>query len=469
MLKIYNSLTKSVEEFKPVNSRQVGMYTCGPTVYDFAHIGNFRTYTSADFLLRVLNFMGYKVKYIMNITDVGHLTGDNLGDASMGEDRMEKASKREGRSAWDIAKFYEKQFLADYDVLNLTRPEKFTRATEYIKEQIELIRVLEAKGFTYKTDDGIYFDTVKFPQYGRLSTLDEKGIDPGVRVEMKDKKNPRDFALWKFSPPDSKRQMEWNSPWGVGFPGWHIECSAMSMKYLGETLDVHTGGEDLRSTHHPNEIAQSEAATGKQFVKYWVHGAFINIDGARMSKSMGNLYTVSDIVNKGFDPMALRYLYMTVHYRQKMNFTWEALAGAQKSYESFSSQIAVLKDAIARVELSYEKLAKVNMFRDKFQAALENDLNMPQALAVAWEVIKSNIPSPDKYELLQSFNGVFGLKLKAGVTVEVPADVLDLARERQSLRKQGKFNEADVVREKINKLGYEVLDKGSEFEIRRKV
>ncbi len=309
-MKLYNSLSRKVEEFKSIKPKNVGVYTCGPTVYDYLTIGNWRTYVLGDLVLRTLKYLGYDVQYIMNITDVGHLTGDNLGDADVGEDRMEKSAKREGKSAWDVAKFYTEDFLDGFGKLNLLEPLQFSKATEHIKEQIKLVLAIEERGFTYQIDDGIYFDTQKYEsqgnKYGELSTLDK--IKEGARVKANpQKKDPRDFALWKFSPKNKKRDMEWKSPWGVGFPGWHVECSAMSMKYLGKQFDIHVGGEDLRSTHHPNEIAQSEAATGKKpFVKYWIHGAFLQVDGGRMGKSLGNAYTLQDIEKKGFESLTLR-------------------------------------------------------------------------------------------------------------------------------------------------------------------
>ncbi|MEK9184093.1 MAG: cysteine--tRNA ligase, partial [Patescibacteria group bacterium] len=350
-MKLYNSLTRKIEDFKPINQPGVGIYVCGPTVYDYVTIGNWRTYALGDLLARTLEYSGYKVDYIMNITDVGHLTGDNLGDADIGEDRIEQAAKLEGKTAWDIAKFYTGDFLAGYKKLNLFQPKKFTKATDHIKEQIDLIKKIEARGFAYKTSDGIYFDVKNYEKagnkYGELSTLDK--IKEGARIEMNpEKKDQRDFALWKFSPSagKEKRQMEWDALWGKGFPGWHIECSAMSMKCLGEQFDVHLGGEDLKSVHHPNETAQSEAATGKKpFVKYWLHGAFLLVDGGRMGKSLGNAYTLRDVEKKGFDPMALKYFYLTGHYRKQLNFTWGALEAANNAYQKLKNHIAEFKAA----------------------------------------------------------------------------------------------------------------------------
>lgn len=469
IMNIYNSLTRKVESFKPINPPKVGIYTCGPTVYDFVHIGNFRTYTTADLLVRTLTYLGYQPKYIMNITDVGHLTGDNIGDADIGDDRMETAAKKEGISAWDIAKFYMDRFFEDYQKLNLIKPEKFTRATDHIPEQINLVQKLEQKGFTYRTSDGIYFDTSKFPDYGKLSTLDPKGLKAGKRVALGEKKNPTDFALWKFSPRlgsgQAPRQMEWDSPWAKGFPGWHIECSAMSMKYLGESFDIHVGGEDLRSTHHPNEIAQSEAATGKQFVKYWIHGAFMLVEGKRMSKSLKNNYKIADLEKQGFGPMALRYLYLTCHYRQQLNFTWESLKSARTAYQSLSSQYFALRGQKERSKLSAEKLQKIDDYNLKFREALENDLNLPQALSVTWAVLKSNIPSADKYDLLTSFNEVFGFQFTEEI-ITIPSEIQDLAEKRSALRKKGKFAEADKLRVEIEKKGYLIEDQDSNYRLK---
>ena len=465
-MKIYNSLTRKPEEFVPISPPRVGMYTCCPTVYSFPTIGNYRTYVTADFLLRTLKYLGYGMKYVMNLTDVGHLTGDNLGDADTGEDRLEKAAKREGKTAWDIAKFYSNDFLESFDKLNLIKPDVVAAATEHIQEQIDLIRKLETNGFTYKIDDGIYFDVKAYEekgrQYGQLSTLDK--IKEGSRVEPNpQKKDPRDFALWKFSPVGVKRDMEWSSPWGTGFPGWHIECSAMSMKYLGESFDVHAGGEDLRSTHHPNEIAQSEGATGKNpFVKYWVHGAFLTVDGSRMGKSLGNAYTLHDLKEKGYDPLDLRYFYLTGHYKKQLNFTFDSLDAAKIALGKLRSQVINFKAAHERTVLSSEKEGQVSDFQDRFKEAIENDLNMPQALAVVWEVVKSNIPDYDKYDLLTSFDEVLGLRLlevpnsKSQITKEIQG----LLDKRESLRKEGKFAEADRIRDKlVSKHNIEIKDR----------
>lgn len=465
MLKLYNSLSRKIEEFKPIDPLSVRMYTCGPTVYDFAHIGNFRTYTTADFLVRALKYNGYNVDYAMNLTDVGHLTGDNLGDADLGEDRMEKAAKKEGKTAWDIAKFYTDAFIRDFDLLNLERPKIFAKATDHIKEQIDLIKRLEKRGYAYLISDGVYFDTSRFKDYGKLSDLDQ--IKEGARVEINpEKRNSKDFALWKFSgvTSDSRRQMEWESPWGTGFPGWHIECSAMSMKYLGESFDIHAGGIDLKQTHHPNEIAQAEAATGKQFVKYWVHSAFVLVQGERMSKSLGNNYKLYDLMKQDYDPLALRYLYLQTHYRQEMNFTFPALDGAATALKKLLTEVAKWD----RPEVGCAE------YEARFLEAINDDLNMPKALAVVWELVKSDYPTRCKAASVFKMDKVLGLNLQKGsaamVTEKqvVPEAVKELLAERETLRKMRKYSQADQVRKKIEDLGYEIEDTERGVRVRKR-
>jgi cysteinyl-tRNA synthetase len=493
-MKLYNSLTREIEEFKPLRLvrpahgkplGKVGVYTCGPTVYDYVTIGNFRTYFLSDMVVRALMFFDFEVKYIMNITDVGHLTGDNLGDADTGEDRMEKGASREGKTAFKVAEFYIKDFLIGFEKLNMIKPYKFTKATEYIKEQIELLKKIEEKGLAYRIDDGIYFDVAGYEKegnkYGEISTLDE--IKAGARVERNNqKKDQRDFALWKFSPSTSstsswqaslgqaKREMEWDSPWGVGFPGWHLECSAMSMKHLGEQFDIHIGGEDLRSTHHPNEIAQTESVTQKKpMAKYWLHGAFLKVDGGRMGKSLGNAYTVADLEKKGYQAMALRYFYLTGHYRKSLNFTFKALNGASEAYNRLKSMVRDWQGEKSRTKLSEEKLDKVQGLSLKFREALENDLNMPQAMAVVWEMAKSNIPEQDKWELITDWDQVLGLNLDQTETKaeKIPTKVIRLADERQEKRHEGDFKQADLLRVKIKALGFKIEDKGKSYILNR--
>ena len=476
-MKLFNSLSRKVEEIEPREAGKIGMYTCGPTVYSTATIGNFRTYTLSDILVRTLRYLGYEVKHVMNLTDVGHLTGDNEGDASQGDDRLEKAATKEGKKAWEIARGYSDEFREHMKLLNIETPEVVCKATDHIPQQIAMIEQLKKKGFTYKITDGIYFDIVAFEKmgfkYGELSNLDE--MKRGARLEPNpEKRDPRDFALWKFSPSDgAKRQMEWDSPWGVGFPGWHIECSAMSTKYLGDQFDIHVGGEDLKSTHHPNEIAQAEGATGKHpFVNIWVHGAFLLVDSGRMGKSLGNAYTIDDIVGKGlpagrqgFDPLALRYFYMTGHYRKQLNFTWDGLEAAGTALSKLRQIYQAAKsDQSQRVSLSSEKMEKIESYQHNFRQALENDLNMSEAMAVAWEVAKSNIPNYDKLELLNQFDRVLGLDLAYGIQhtadSEIPEQVEKLIEQREAVRKMRNYAEADKIRADIEKLGYRVEDKG---------
>nr|MBI5455716.1 cysteine--tRNA ligase [Candidatus Levybacteria bacterium] len=452
MLKLYNTLSHQTEEFKPINPPHVGIYSCGPTVYDYQHIGHIRRYVGDDILIRVLKFNKFDIKHVMNITDVGHLTSD----ADTGEDKMEKGAKKFGKSVWDLAKMFENQFKDSCRELNVELPKDLMHATDYIKEQIELIKILEEKKFTYKTKDGIYFDTSKFKDYFKLSGQNPKELKAGARVEVVEgKRNVSDFALWKFSPQNEKRQMEWESPWGVGFPGWHIECSAMSMKALGENFDIHTGGIDHINIHHTNEIAQSEAATGKSFVNYWVHHNFLTVDGQKMSKSLGNTYTVGDVIKKGFDPLALRYLYLQTHYRQEMNFTWEALEAAQTALNRLRKEVASFDEPkIGCAE--YEK---------EFLEAVNDDLNMPKALSVVWEVLASSYPKTAKAETLFKFDEILGLNLKDSRQIlesqkkEIPKEVKKLLEEREVLRKAKKYEEADKIRNKIIEMGFKVEDR----------
>lgn len=456
-MKIYNSLTRKPEDFFKDNDEAVGMYTCGPTVYSYVTIGNWRTYTLADLLVRVLRINGYEVEYVMNITDVGHLTGDNLGDADRGDDRLEKAARKENKTAWEIADFYTNDFLWGYKQLNLVEPKVFCKATDHIDEQIGLVKKLGANHLTYKISDGVYFDVQAYEKlgykYGELSTLDQ--IAEGARVEVNtEKRDGRDFALWKFSKPEEKRQMEWDSPWGRGFPGWHIECSAMSMAYLGEQFDVHVGGEDLRSTHHPNEIAQSEGATGKQpFVRYWLHGAFLLVDGGRMGKSLGNAFTLTDVLAKGFAALDLRYFYLTGHYRKQLNFTWEGLEAASKT-------LARLRERVANLNHDGElDMNEYHKWHEKFISTVSNDLNMPEALAVVWDLLKSEVGDNLKYELLvKNWDLVLGLNLGKKETMEISEEAKKLIAVRDEARKNKDWGKSDELRGKLQEMGYEVED-----------
>ena len=469
-----NSLTRKKEKFEPITPPHVGMYTCGPTVYYYPQIGNWRTFIFEDVLRRVLEYTGYQVTHVMNVTDVGHLTGDNLGDADLGEDRMEKAAKREGKTAWNIANYYIKDFIESREKLAILEPTFFVRATDHIKEQIELIERLEKEGLAYVTKMGVYFDVLKYPSYGKLGG--QKMIDKRVatREELKEdseKINPFDFALWKFSVPGEKRHMEWDSPWGRGFPGWHIECSAMSMRYLGESFDIHTGGVDHIAIHRTNERAQSEGATGKPLAKYWLHGEFLKVDGGRMGKSLGNAYTLQDIEKKGYEPLVLRYLYLTAHYRDSLNFTWDSLSAAQIALQNLRAQVQAARIQTARTSLSEEKQKKIDDYTLRFHEALNDDLNTPRALAVLWEVLKSNIPSEDKYDLALSFDEVLGLRLNEvtqAEEIEIPEKVQGLIKERIRVRDSGDFKKADDLRKEVLEIGYIVEDTPEGPRIKRK-
>ena len=459
-MKIYNSLTKQVEDFKPLNPDVVTMYACGPTVYSYQHVGNFRSFATADTLNRVLKYNGHKIKYVMNITDVGHLMGDNAGDADTGEDRMEVAADREGKSAREIADFYTNQFMTDYDKLNLVHPDKFTKATDYVKDMIKLIQELEMRDYTYKTSDGVYFDTSKFVGYGKLAGTKVAEQEEGTRVEVNpEKKNPADFALWKYSPADKMRWQEWDAPWGRGFPGWHIECSAMAINELGETIDIHLGGEDHKMIHHPNEIAQSEAATGKTFANYWVHTAFLKVEGGKMGKSLGNTFIISDVEAKGFNSLALRFFYMHAHYRAKLNFTWEALQNAQNSLDKLYGLIEGYQDD-PDASLSLDHL-------NAFEESVNNDLNMPNAIAVMWEMLKSEIPEGSKLKTIAKFDEILGLDLVEHIGYEIPQKILDLAKVRWEYRKSGIFDKADMLRRKIEEQGFTVEDGKGTYKVRR--
>ncbi|HKY74388.1 MAG TPA: cysteine--tRNA ligase [Patescibacteria group bacterium] len=469
-MNIYNTLSRSIEEIVPHTDATIGLYACGPTVYDFAHLGHLRKYTMDDVLIRALRHSGFTVKHVMNITDVGHL----VSDADEGEDKMEKGARKYGKTVWEVAKEFEAFFWKSLDSMNVRRPDISCRATEHIQEQIQLVQKLELGGFTYATDDGVYFDTSKFSDYGVLARLDVDALKAGARVEMvAGKKHATDFALWKFSPKNEHRQMEWDSPWGRGFPGWHIECSAMSMKYLGDQFDIHTGGIDHVPVHHTNEIAQSEAATGKKpFVTYWVHHNFLRVDGEKMSKSLNNFFTIDDVVHQGYSPMALRLLYLGAHYRDELNFTWENLKASQVAWERLLQMVHRFSTDGGRTELSEEKLQKIDDYRKRFFSAIAEDLHTPEALAVWWEVTKSSIPSGDKYELLREFDEVLGLDLvrQADITankelVVVPDDIQLLARQRHEARMEHDFAKADELRLLIEKQGWIVQDTTDGYEL----
>ncbi len=461
-IKLYNTLSRKKEKFVPIKKGQVGMYTCGPTVYNYAHIGNLRSYLFEDLLKRVLLFDGLKVKQVMNITDVGHLTSD----ADEGEDKMLLAMRREGKNAYDIAEFYTRAFKQDLKKLNIIEPEVWCKATEHIKEQIELIKKLEKKGFTYKTSEGIYFDTSKLKDYGKLARLKAEELQAGKRIQLGEKKNITDFALWKLSPEGRKREMEWNSPWGKGFPGWHIECSAMSMKYLGQQFDIHCGGIDHIPVHHTNEIAQSESATGKKpWVKYWLHNEFLVLGaGEKMAKSGENFITLTTLEQKGYHPLDYRYFCLGTHYRKPLMFSWEAMESAKITRRKLVEKVLELKNT---KEIKENKKAQ-----DKYLAAfakeINDDLNTPKALAILWEVVKDdNLSAGDKYNLLLNFDEVLGLDLKKAKEekVKVPEEIKKLAEERLKARQNKDWKKSDLLREKIKELGYVIGDSKEGYEI----
>jgi len=449
MIKLYNTLTRKKEVFLPLKDKQVGIYTCGPTVYSYQHIGNLRSYVFPDLLKRILRIEGYKIKHVINVTDVGHLTSD----ADEGEDKIEKAAKKEGKTAKEISEYYFKIFKQDLKKMNISEPDIWSKATEHIKEQIELIKKLEKKGYTYKTSDGIYFNTSKLKDYGKLAKLNIKGLKAGKRISLGKKRNKTDFALWKFSKKPGIRQQEWKSPWGTGFPGWHIECSAMSMKYLGETFDIHTGGEDHISVHHSNEIAQSEAATGKLFVKYWLHGAFLTSKGEKISKSKGGLYTLSELEEKGYSGLDLRYFFLSAHYRKPLNFTFQNLDYAKNSLKR-------LREIISRLDQKQKKNKKnIESAYKQFLEFLNDDLNLPRALSYLWDILRENrLNDSEKYELALKFDKVFGLDLGRKEKIKIPAKVKKLIEERKIMRKEKKWKKADEIRKKINKSGFLIED-----------
>jgi len=444
---IFDTYARETREFQPLEPGKVGLYTCGPTVYNFAHLGNMRTYIFEDLLKRMFIFNGYQVNHVMNITDVGHLTSD----ADTGEDKMEKGSQRTGMSAWEIAEYYTAEFRKDMARLSILEPTVWCRATDHIQEQIDFIRCIEEKGFTYRTSDGIYFDTNKLPSYGYLGRLDIEGLQAGVRIDMGEKHNPTDFALWKFSPAGQKRQMEWPSPWGVGFPGWHIECSAMSAKYLGNYFDIHCGGEDHITVHHTNEIAQTEACFGTRLANYWMHAYFLQLDDSvRMSKSSGDFLRVESLVEKGYDPLAYRFFCLSASYRQKLNFSWDSLDAAAKSLDRLRA---------ISFELGQPGSADAD-FLNRFSEIINDDLNMPRAVALTWELVRSDLPAEVRKATLLRFDEVLGLDLANWKPrdEETPAEILALVEQRQQARAEKRWKDADALRDQITTAGWELMD-----------
>jgi len=454
-LTLYDNYTRSLRVFAPLKAGEVGLYTCGPTVYDYQHIGNFRTFIFEDVLKRVLEWNGYRVRHVMNITDVGHLTSD----ADTGEDKMEKGARRAGKSAWEIASLYTQSFLADMKALAIEDPAILPRATDHIREQIEFIAEIEKKGYTYRTSDGIYFDTSKQPDYGYLARLDRAGLEAGKRVDLGEKKSITDFALWKFSPAGEKRQMEWQSPWGAGFPGWHIECSAMAQKYLGDYFDIHCGGEDHLSIHHPNEIAQTEARVGTRLANFWMHGYFLLANDAKMAKSEGGFLRLASLIDRGYDPLAFRYLCLTAHYRSQLNFTWDALDAAATALERMRNGVFALPDGGAADAAALER----------FTGEINDDLNVPRALAFAWDLLRGG-PSASKRATLITFDRVLGLGLGSWRPKQetIPEAVHALASARAAARSARQWAEADRLRAELQAAGWDVEDAAEGYRLKRR-
>jgi cysteinyl-tRNA synthetase len=457
-LVLYDNYARSLREFSPLDPQgPVGLYTCGPTVYDYQHIGNYRTFLFEDLLKRVLVWNGYRVRHVMNITDVGHLTSD----ADTGEDKMEKGARRTGRSAWQIAELYTQAFVDDIRALNILPADVLSRATDHIAEQIAFIADLEQRGYTYRTSDGIYFDTSRQADYGYLARLDRAGLEAGKRVDIGEKRNATDFALWKFSPPGSARQMEWDSPWGKGFPGWHIECSAMAQRYLGDWFDIHCGGEDHIPVHHTNEIAQTEARAGTRLANFWMHGYFLLANDAKMAKSAGEFLRIAALVERGYDPLAFRYLCLTGHYRTQLNFTWEALDAAATGLARMRAAFHALpRDAAATIPPE---------LLERFAALVNDDLNAPRALALAWETLRGDLRSAVKRAALARFDDVFGLGLARWQPAEdrIPEPIAALAQARADARKAQNWREADRLRAALQDAGFDVEDKPGGYALKR--
>ena len=458
-LKVYNTLTRKKEIFEPIKQGQVGMYSCGPTVYKPAHIGNLRAYVFMDELRRIFEYCGYKVKSVMNITDVGHL----VSDADDGDDKMSKSARESGKDPLAIASEITSRFMADIDSLNIKRPTVCPKATDNIPEMIAVVQALLDKGYAYQTEDGIYFSVEKFAGYGKLSGVKLEDQKHGARVEVNSfKRHPIDFALWKKAAPNHLQQ--WDSPWGKGFPGWHIECTAMSRKYLGDTFDIHTGGVDHIPIHHENEIAQAESWLGHKAVNYWMHNEFMLIDGGKMSKSLNNVYTVADVIERGYTPMELRYLYLNVQYRQKLNFTWDIMEQAKSAYGKLCALLLAHKNSSAQTDK-----AVLDDYKQKFEDAITDDLNVPLALGVLWTMLK--LPrSKDVYNLALTFDKVFALdfdKIKEQATpqIEIPNDVKAMAELRLQARKEKNWAESDRLRDVIAYMGYAVKDTKDGYEL----
>ena len=444
----YNTLTKKKELFKTIEPQKVKMYSCGPTVYKDATIGNMRTNLFQDTLRRVLEYNGYEVKQVMNITDVGHL----VSDADEGEDKMLKSAREEHKAPMEIAEHYTKLFFKDLDRLNIEIPEVICKATDHIKEMLEMVQKIMKRGYAYETSTAIYFDVSKLDEYGILSGIKLDEQKSGARVEVDpEKKHPYDFALWIKAP--ENHLMKWDSPWGPSYPGWHIECSAMSTKYLGEEFDIHTGGIDLIPTHHENEIAQNKGACGKIPAHYWMHGEYLLINGGKMSKSLGNVYLLDDIVNRGYDPLVYRLFNFSCHYKGKLNFTWEGIESASVALNRLRE--GYQKHLAGNAEVSDDVIAEIE---NKFHQAINDDLNMPLAMSAVWEAVKYQDKSPKMAELLEKFDTVLGLKITNKKEEKIPQEILDLVEQRKIARQDKNWTESDRLRDLIAEKGYSVKD-----------
>lgn len=468
-LRVFNTLTRQIEDFKPLIPGKASIYTCGPTVYSYAHIGNMRQYVFVDALRRTMEYFRYDVQHVMNITDVGHLTDD----ADAGEDKLEVGAKREGITAWDVAARYTRAFFEHAALLNIKRPHQVCKATDYIAEQIQMVEALERRGFTYTTADGVYFDTGRFPDYTKLARMDVKGLQEGHRVEVGAKRNKTDFAVWKFSRPEERRAMEWDSPWGRGFPGWHIECSAMSVKLLGEQFDIHTGGVDHIPIHHSNEIAQSECATGcSPFVRVWMHGEFLILDDEKMAKSKGNVLTVQTLVDKGIDPLAYRLFVLQTHYRKQLRFSFDNLLAAAKGLDRLRVSTHKLSDAAQGAKHSGPLSARGAAYQAAFDEALASDLNMPQAIAQAFSLIDDpDLDPSEKLHILWGFDEIFGIGMfeAPAASAEVPAELQAMLVARNEARAKKDWAAADRLRQEIAAQGYEICDSADGSSLKKRL
>ena len=457
-LYFYNTLTREKNIFKPIDSNEVKIYSCGPTVYKDATIGNMRTSIFQDVLRKVLRYNGYKIKHVMNITDVGHLVSD--GDE--GEDKMLKSAREEHKTPLEIAEHYTQLFFNDLEDLNVERPEIVCKATEHIKEMLEYVEELVKNGYAYETSTAIYFDISKLDKYPILSNLDLKEQKAGARIDVDtEKRNPYDFALWIKAP--ENHLMKWDSPWGPSYPGWHIECSAMSTKYLGEEFDIHTGGIDLIPTHHENEIAQNKGACGKNPAHYWIHGEYLLINGGKMSKSLGNTYLIDDIIARGYSPLAYRLFNYSCHYRGKLNFTWEGIDSANTSLIRLRE--GYQKHLNGNSDISDEIIADME---NRFHQAINDDMNMPLALSVVWEAVKYPEKSPKIAQLLKKFDTVLGIKIDEVQETKIPQEILDLVEERKQARSDKNWSESDRLRDLIAEKGYIVKDTKDGTEVLKK-